>query len=1159
MVVVKKGLHAHLIDHISDMVAILDPHGTITYANHALLHFLHMSIQEIQGKDFFDYIESTDRTSVKKRFKSLVKRKEPSCTLSFILIGARDKHLSVSSTFTNLIDDQILKGVVLSIRDITETKNLKQQLFDTKKEMKKIRDNAHFITNNSLDVIFQVTLTGEFVYMNPASMRIAGYDPQEMIGRKWMEYVPKKELVRYLTQVKQILKGKKIDDFQTFIIHKEGYLVPVEFSGTLVKKDNKTYINGVMRDMSHRIESKKQLEQIAQSLQKQLRAQEKALEETTKQLREREKLYETLFNELPMGATLTDETGMPILEINKKLASNFKCTPKDLIGKNWKEILPKDTFHTRYEYGKKAIETKTIQTLVDKRGGFWFKIYFVPLVLSNDKQYAFIIADDITVEKNQEGAIREREEQYRMLFEHAGEAIAVAQNNYIRLANPKFKEMAGRTYEDIYATPFIEFIHPEDRALVADRYQQRISGKTPPSSYEFRFISKDGSVHWAHITAIGIQYEGKPATLNFLIDITKEILTTEALKDSEEQFRAITISAQDTIIMVDQSGKIEFWNPSAERIFKYTSDEIIRQSIYKIFNTAQDKKTIRSITEEDTNIERVPPLEKIYDMSGHTKQGISIPIAVTFSRIRFREKGYTVIIARDISERKRMEQQLKDSYVKLEERVRERTAELQASEQRYHELFEHAAIGMGLANYQKGITSVNSYMMKLFGFSSPKEFKQRDGLSYVENNLDRKKLIDEFETHGHIHNTHITFRRKDATSFVGLCNIDPIKIGNEESLFITVRDVTELVQSQKVVSETRDFLDNVLNSASEFIMAIDATYNITMWNNTAVDLTGYPKKDVIGQSLKQCTCFDNVSHIVDFIKNILEGNPDILDDVIVHPKTGSKRVLTFSCSVIRSTAKEFLGILFVGQDITLQSTLHGKLLQGNSYLILDASADQALTVFSTLQLSGYHGLLFSRGDTAIHTSKNKAIVTQIHYFCEYHGDTPQQIRCLDDVYTHIDEFIQTHDPAVILLDRLDYLILNHSYKDVLKLIYKVNALISSAHVILLIRLNESLLLPQDLAILQEEVHLLPTQQIDTIKLDEDLYNILRFVYEQNKQNLAVTFKKISTHFSISKVTTQKRIYDLEYRGVLAIIITGRMKQVYVTREGELLLHSRTAA
>ncbi len=94
------------------------------------------------------------------------------------------------------------------------------------------------IVENTSDFIFQTTLTGVFTYVNPASEKIADYEPEEMIGKRFTKFVPKKELPRYLLKIKEMTKGKKIDSFETYVIHKDGYLVPVEFSGSMIKIRN---------------------------------------------------------------------------------------------------------------------------------------------------------------------------------------------------------------------------------------------------------------------------------------------------------------------------------------------------------------------------------------------------------------------------------------------------------------------------------------------------------------------------------------------------------------------------------------------------------------------------------------------------------------------------------------------------------------------------------------------------------------------------------------------------------------------------------------------------------------------------------------------------------------------------------------------------------
>jgi PAS domain S-box-containing protein len=112
------------------------------------------------------------------------------------------------------------------------------------------------------------------------------------------------------------------------------------------------------------------------------------------------------------------------------------------------------------------------------------------------------------------------EEKYRRVVENASEAIVVAQDGYIRYANPQTTKLSGFAPEELLAKPFLDFIHPEDRARVRDNYVRRLRGEAVDTSYEFRIHDKHGQMRWININAVVLDWEGRPATLNFLTDIT---------------------------------------------------------------------------------------------------------------------------------------------------------------------------------------------------------------------------------------------------------------------------------------------------------------------------------------------------------------------------------------------------------------------------------------------------------------------------------------------------------------------------------------------------------------------------------------------------------------------------------------------------------------
>jgi len=129
---------------------------------------------------------------------------------------------------------------------------------------------------------------------------------------------------------------------------------------------------------------------------------------------------------------------------------------------------------------------------------------------------------DITERKKTGEALRESEKKYRLLVDHANEAIFIAQDEVIKFPNSRTEELIGYNKEELGKIPFINIIHPEDRDMVLDRYERRLKGEEPPSTYSFRMINKAGVELTVHLNTILITWEERPATLNFIRDITQQ-------------------------------------------------------------------------------------------------------------------------------------------------------------------------------------------------------------------------------------------------------------------------------------------------------------------------------------------------------------------------------------------------------------------------------------------------------------------------------------------------------------------------------------------------------------------------------------------------------------------------------------------------------------
>ena len=139
------------------------------------------------------------------------------------------------------------------------------------------------------------------------------------------------------------------------------------------------------------------------------------------------------------------------------------------------------------------------------------------------------VARDISSRKLTEQKLQKSEEKYRLLIKNAFESIVVVQDGMLKCCNPKSTELSGYSKEELLSIPFVEFIHPEDRELVVDQHRKRIHGEEAETRYQYRVLCKDKSLRWVEMNSVLIEWQGKPATLNFQTDITKRKQSEDAI------------------------------------------------------------------------------------------------------------------------------------------------------------------------------------------------------------------------------------------------------------------------------------------------------------------------------------------------------------------------------------------------------------------------------------------------------------------------------------------------------------------------------------------------------------------------------------------------------------------------------------------------------
>lgn len=354
----------------------------------------------------------------------------------------------------------------------------------------------------------------------------------------------------------------------------------------------------------------------------------------------------------------------------------------------------------------------------------------------------------------------------------------------------------------------------------------------------------------------------------------------------------------------------------------------------------------------------------------------------------------------------------------------------------------------------------------------------------------------------------------------------------------------------------KDHLQNIINSASEFIVSFDANNQISEWNKTAEIITGFKKSEISGKPILSLGIIENDEAFLDHLKQIYNREIGSVTELIIKTKSGSKRVVQASGSIMYDADSNPIGVIFIGRDITKDIEMHGKLLNGNSYIIVDKDNNSALNLFMDLTLFDLSGLLITRDvQNAIYFSREFPNI-KIFMLSKEEVIGFDNISDLDDLLLKIKEFIKNVPRSLILLDRIDYLFTIFSFDEFIKYLYIIVNNISNHNTILLVRCNPLILTDSQLALIKEELMPLPSKSIDNIELEENIFELLEFINSQNKKNVQLTFSKIGQAFSITKVTVAKRLKILEEKDLIIIKKHGREKIVHISDKGISLLNKR---
>ncbi len=547
-----------------------------------------------------------------------------------------------------------------------------RQLVDLNEQFKNIID----LSPNGTVI---VDLKGKVTFGNKAFFEFTGFSREEIVGKKFtrLPHLRKMDIPRCIKIFNSLISGRKPKPFKINWIHKDGTLHASEVWVGFLKKNKK--ISGIL------------------SIARDVTEQQTALEV----LDANEKKYSNLFHQSNDAIFIHDLNGN-ILDVNSKAQELFGYKKSDLLALKIQDLHPK----SEHDKSKKAFQ------IIEKNGFVDFECLFLkengdvfPAEVSasvfevEGEKLIQGVVRDITERKLSDEALRKSEMRYRALFEFANDAVFLMNLGGEQiLVNNKAAEMLGYSIEELSGRSFKDIVAPSEFEKAREKLEGLKSGKSY-KPYERLARRKDGTEIPVEITATLIRnLEGAPLFIQSIVrDISDRKMAEEKLKESREMYRTLVETSPDAVTVTDLEGNITYVSQRTLQIHGIErAEEVIGKNAF-IFIAPEDQERAAMNLKKTLEEGSVRNLEYRLVRKNGTRF-IGELNASLIKDVNGEPKAF-IAISRDITERKRAEQEMSES------------------EKKFRSVVENANDAIYIIS-SKGFQYVNSAFEKLTGYTS---------------------------------------------------------------------------------------------------------------------------------------------------------------------------------------------------------------------------------------------------------------------------------------------------------------------------------------------------------------------------------------------------------------------------------------------------------
>jgi PAS domain S-box-containing protein len=752
--------------HSSDIIFVVDGRGKISYANEAVERFLGYRPEEMIGRNAVKFIHPEDIGRALRDFASSKKTPGMVKQNTFRVLHGDGPHRVLEGVGANLLDDPIVRGFVMNVRDVTERKQMETALRDSE-------ERSWILSSLSFEGIC-ISRDHLIVDANDTFIFMTGhYSLSEIAGKNLLDMVaPDSRYASFLTDLTGGLEGS----YEVNFLRNNGSAFPAEFNvrNIIYQGENARFTS--VRDITER-------------------------KRAGEALRESEERYRSLF-ENSGSAMLIVENNAIVSLVNTEFEKLSGYSREEIEGKVpfTQFVSPKDLqrmvgYHEARKSQTGDAPSEYEFRLVDREGNEKDVLVKIGMMPGTRQTIAALL--DISALKKAQQRIRESLEFNKTVFAVSPVGIVIFHSSgpCVSVNNAVAEIIGGRT-EQVLQQNFRQLESWRESGMLEAAERALATGQV--QFLETHLTSTFGGSCWVDCRFAPFHHEGELHLLLLMADINDRILAEKALKESERRLADIIDFLPDATLVIDRKGVVIAWNRAMEELTGIDSSSMLGKGNYEhAIPVYRERRPILV----DLVMHPDPGIEKTYYILERKGEALNA-------------EGYVPSLGKFLSSTaaplRDSEGRLVGAIQSTRDITEERRAldELAMAEEKYRGIFENSVLGIFQTTPGGRIINCNMAYARIGGYDSPEELMSSVSDTtrlYVEPEA-REEFLRSLETGGEAQ-AEFKVRRKDGALVWLAAFARAVRDTNGEIISIegTAQDITErkrlesqLMQSQKI-------------------------------------------------------------------------------------------------------------------------------------------------------------------------------------------------------------------------------------------------------------------------------------------------------------------------------------------------------------------------